>query len=510
MLHSLLGIGLASVVIVVLTLTSRRRCLLRRFPLPPGPSPLPFIGNVRDIPPSHEWITYAKWAKTYGDVMHISVFGKSLVLLSSLDAAKDLLEKRSAVTSDRPHFAMISDLMGWTWAVQFMDMGLRFRKYRKTLQQLLHPHAVREHHDMMHRETRLLLRDLLRRPEGFDHHLRHHTGGLMMSILYGVDEGPLRDQYIAMAEDAVGGLVEAGNIGNFLVDFLPLLKHVPEWMPGASFQKKARVWRQMARDMIEIPYRNVQRSYDRGCAASCVTTSLISQQQQLTEGDKDAELIKGIAGVLYVGGADTALSALFTFMLAMVLHPEKQKRAQAEIDATVGRERLPNFSDRPLLQYIECVLLEVLRWHPGVPLGVPHRCMEDLEYRGYRIPAGATILVNQWAILHDEQHYSDPFAFNPDRFCVRDDVSTPLHPAEASFGHGRRICPGRHFANDVLWLMMVNILAAFNISKCIDAEGNDLEPHVAFTNGLVTRPESFACSITPRSASVARILDAME
>ena len=56
-------------------------------------------------------------------------------------------------------------------------------------------------------------------------------------------------------------------------------------------------------------------------------------------------------------------------MLAMVQHPEVQKRAQAEIDAVVGTERLPDFGDRPSLPYIEAVYRETLRWHPAAPLG---------------------------------------------------------------------------------------------------------------------------------------------
>ncbi|EMD33482.1 hypothetical protein CERSUDRAFT_118062 [Gelatoporia subvermispora B] len=486
-LPSLGTVLVASALLLVLRFVFRKQSPLSRLPLPPGPSPLPVVGNIKDVPTSHEWITYAEWAKTYGDVMHISVLGKSLVLLSSLEAARDLLDKKSAVTSDRPRFTMISDLMGWDWAVQFMGMGPRFRRSRKALHQLLHPQAARDFYGAIRKGTRSLLRDILHDPAHFDHHLRHHSGGMMMSILYGEDEGPVRDQYVVKAEEAVSGLVEAGNVGKFLVDFIPLLKYVPEWMPGAGFQTQARIWRQMARDMIEIPYKNLQAAYDRGIAPPSVTTQLINQElQQSRDGSKDTEFIMGITGVLYVGGADTALSALITFMLAMVLNPEKQKRAQAEIDAVVGHDRLPDFDDRSALPYMEHIFSEVLRWYPGVPLGVPHRCMEDIEYKGYRIPEGATILVNQWAILHDEQHYDNPFDFNPDRFVPQEGASAPLDPREASFGYGRRICPGRHFADDLLWLMLVNILAAFDISKPVNADGKVVEPSGTFISGLVT------------------------
>lgn len=101
----------------------------------------------------------------------------------------------------------------------------------------------------------------------------------MMTMLYGEEAGPVRDQYVAKADDAIDGLVEAGNIGKFLVDFIPSrecymhnspakydlscrlsVKFIPEWA-GAEFKKKARIWRQMARDMIQIPFDKVKRDY---------------------------------------------------------------------------------------------------------------------------------------------------------------------------------------------------------------------------------------------------------
>jgi len=55
----------------------------------------------------------------------------------------------------------------------------------------------------------------------------------------------------------------------------------------------------------------------------------------------------------------------------MILYPEVQRKAQAEIDDVVGNGRLPVFSDEEELPYIQAVLKEVLRWHPATPLCMP-------------------------------------------------------------------------------------------------------------------------------------------
>ena len=100
------------------------------------------------------------------------------------------------------------------------------------------------------------------------------------------------------------------------------------------------------------------------------------------------------------------------------------------------------------------------------------------------------------AILHDEERYPNPEAFDPARFLddeggLRKDV---LDPMEA-FGYGRRICPGRYFALDFIWLAMANILAAYTIDKPIDELGNVVEPTGEYVPGVVRyAPRSTTCA----------------
>ena len=80
----------------------------------------------------------------------------------------------------------------------------------------------------------------------------------------------------------------------------------------------------------------------------------------------------------------------------MASYPECQKKAQAELDAVVGEERLPCFSDRDALPYVSALVYECLRWYPAAPLGAPHRSISDDGYKEYTIPGGSTIIVNVW------------------------------------------------------------------------------------------------------------------
>ena len=90
------------------------------------------------------------------------------------------------------------------------------------------------------------------------------------------------------------------------------------------------------------------------------------------------------------------MTALHTFILAMVLVSDVQRKAQAELDRVVGFERLPEYEDRKNLPYIDALCKEVLRWHPIIPLGIPHRVTKDDIFDGYFIPAGTIVLGNAW------------------------------------------------------------------------------------------------------------------
>ena len=123
----------------------------------------------------------------------------------------------------------------------------------------------------------------------------------------------------------------------------------------------------------------------------------------------------------------------------MVLNPDVMKKAQEELDRVVGKEDLPDFSDEGSLPYIDAVVRELLRWNPPGPIGIPKRVTQDDSYRGYFIPAGATVIENIWAVFRDPNIYPDPDTFNPDRF-LKDGKINPLifNPKDRVFGSGRR------------------------------------------------------------------------
>ncbi|KAJ7731639.1 cytochrome P450 [Mycena metata] len=495
-----------SVAALALILRLRSRSKL---PLPPGPRKLPLVGNLFDLPPTFEWKAYMEWGRKYdSDIIHLDLAGQSLIVLSSFQATDDLLEKRSSMYSDRSSFPMLVDLMGWDFNLSLMKYGARWRTHRRLFNQAFSPTAAKIFHPTEMKAARGLLHRLLHSPANFRQHIRQMAGETMMSLTYGIDVLPAHDPYISLAEEAVTSAAVATIPGKFLVDSIPMLKHIPDWFPGAGFKRQAREWRKLGRRVQEVPFNELKHRISSGTApysfaAQCLENLAESKDAYYTE-----ETVRGTAAVVYIAGSDTTVAVLITFLLAMLANPEAQKKAQAEIDSVTGQTRLPDFNDQDALPYVSALVKEVLRWRPATPIGVPHFLPVEDEYRGFRIPANSIVIGNVWAILQDEVMYPDPLAFKPERFLLDGKPNPHVRDPQAAFGFGRRICPGRHMATSSVWMSVASILAAFDITKAVAEDGQAIEPTYEYLSEFISAPAPFKCSIRPRSRDLAALVEA--
>ncbi|KDR66539.1 hypothetical protein GALMADRAFT_161961 [Galerina marginata CBS 339.88] len=495
---------LGTLAIAVLIYTRNNK---RALPYPPGPRKLPVLGNLLDLPKSFEWETYARWSKEYNSgIIHLNAAGTDFVILNSFNAAIDLLEKRSSIYSSRAQFTMISQLMGWKWLMSAMPYGEPWRERRRAFMKYFQPSNANLYQAPQMEFIRKMLPRLLNTPKDFLGITRHAIGGMALSLAYGLPIHPSDDPYINLAAKAVASIGEAAIPGAFLVDMMPFLKYVPEWVPGAGFQKKARVWRKLQEDMRAVPFEETIRNMASGVAKPSFTSTSMQDLDESTDRTRQKEVIQDTAGIIFGAGADTTLSGVHTFFAAMLCFPETQRKAQQELDRVLGG-RLPEFGDEADLPYVSALVKEIIRWKPATPIGVPHYSSEDDVYEGYHIPKGALVIANAWAMLYDEDAYPEPSAFKPERF-LKDGQLNPTvrDPALMAFGFGRRICPGSQVALSVLWLTFATILATFNISKDVDENGTPVEPSVQYQSGLICHPIPFKCTIAPRSRRAEQLI----
>ncbi|KAF8900709.1 cytochrome P450 [Gymnopilus junonius] len=479
------------------------RLLLRRAPYPPGPPISSLIsGNRSQVPSIKPWLTYVEWGKLYGNLIHYRTYSQHVIVLNSLEDALELLEKRSYISSGRPYVPMFK-LMGWDFNVTLMAYSDSWRSHRRLLQHGLRPDAVTAYRFVQKRKIGDLLFGLLRAPDQFMNLYRFLSTSIIMSAIYGYEFSASNDKFVRLAGELEEQVRKLGSPEEALVNWVPLLRFVPVWFPGAKFKQSAHKVKFILDKLQELPFRFAMENMAAGTSAPCVVADLLENYPSHAE----HEVIKRVAASSYSAGIDPTSSALGTFFLAMASFPEIQKRAQEMLDAVIGPDRLPDFDDRPSLPYLEAITREIFRWRPVLPLSVPHSATEDIMFKGFLIPKGATIFANIWAMTRDETKYDQPDFFNPNRFF---DDNGELNDDELpSFGFGRRICPGRYMASGTIWLCIASVLSMFNITKKKDQDGNiiHLQGEYMTTGGLASHPIPFECSITPRSPEARRLIE---
>ncbi|KZT23350.1 hypothetical protein NEOLEDRAFT_558312 [Neolentinus lepideus HHB14362 ss-1] len=154
-----------------------------------------------------------------------------------------------------------------------------------------------------------------------------------MMMSYGHEVKSKDDEFIQIAEKGVASIDAAGDVGAHIVDFFPWLRHVPDWMPGAGFKRVPPGTKEDMHTFVNQPFEEVLKS-----RRNCYCTALLEE----TKG-KDNEGVRDTAAITFSAGFDTTFSALLTTLIAMVINPVIQARAQAEMDLFIGKDRLPTF-----------------------------------------------------------------------------------------------------------------------------------------------------------------------
>ncbi|KAL4259437.1 cytochrome P450 family protein [Pleurotus pulmonarius] len=476
-------------------------------PLPPGPKGYPILGNLFDLHNKQRWVKFLGWSKEYNsEIIHLRVLGSSIIVLNSLKVANDLLSTRSILYSDRPALIMVNELLGWASLFSGMPYAHAWRSRRRAFWQEFNPNRTANHRPSQMRYCRNLLSRLLDKPSDFVHHIEYTLAASILSATYGIDVMPEHDPNIERARKALTSLSDAAISGLFLVDIFPFLRHVPSWMPGAGFKRFAEKSRPDTMDMLNAPFvEGCNRLRDGKSEPSLLSRLLRADGGHPLEDCPNEQLVRDVAAVAYTGGAETTKAALSNFIAAMLLYPEVQKKAQQEVDSFT-RSALPSFEDLPNMPYVQATMLEVLRWQSVLPLGIAHRLTMDDEYEGYYMPKGSIVFVNVWALLRDEERYPNPDTFRPERFLKDGAIDSKLAEPMPGFGFGRRICPGRFFAMESLWLNIASILTVFDITKAKDEEGRDIEPDIKWTPNFTRHLIPFTCSITPRSSEREKLI----
>ncbi|XP_006455052.1 hypothetical protein AGABI2DRAFT_209318 [Agaricus bisporus var. bisporus H97] len=491
-------------IILHLVYRSHKRRLL---PPPPGPTRWPVVGSILSMTLNYAHISYQKFGKKLGaKFLYYEVFNQPIIVINDVQVAQELLEKRSAIYSSRPQVRILSEGIGMNRFFAIMPYGDEWRAQRRMFQQYFGPRHFEQQLEMHERMLRFvrrgLLPNLLTSPQDFHEHLRNCIGGFSISIAYGLPVQRQHDSRVRFSGTVFGEMIAAAGSGKLVIHFISsLLQDIPDWMPGSGFKKAARDLRSLIEKLVEDPYQAGLELLDEGNPQESFVATSLAKGRNYADFEGHVNRLKYTATQFFGGAAETTMTVFSTFVLMMLKNRDVQCEVQRELDSVIGSDRMPTMSDLSRLPYLSAVIKETLRWNPVAPLSVPRMTTSEDVYDGYYIPKDCIVLTNIYAMLHDEDTYPEPEEFKPERFIkngvLRDDVPDP--ETIATFGFGRRICPGSHIVLPFIHLIAASILCLFDILPEVDAEGNPINVVPKFApSSLTSEPYPFPCKIVPR------------
>ncbi|KMU85571.1 O-methylsterigmatocystin oxidoreductase [Coccidioides immitis H538.4] len=465
-------LGLTAAAIAVARLLSIGR---RPKNYPPGPPTLPLLGNIHQMPKRDAHLQFAKWAKEYGPVYSLILGTQCLIVLSSDEAVKALLDKKSGIYSHRQEMYIGQEVCSGGLRLLMMGYGPKWRGFRKMVHGLLNVTTSKSYVVYQTLENKQMLYEFLTEPDRFLYHIRRYSNALTTTMVFGWRTPTYEDAKMKQLFDGFSEFAEINQTGAAaLIDFFPWLRNLPDFL--LPLHKKAKDLHKHEKALYLGHWLKAKDDIRRGTIKPCFCVGMAEAQK--SEGFDDDQAAY-ISGTLLEAGSDTTSSTLYAFVQAMLLYPEIQRRAQKEIDEVVRADRMPNMDDQDSLQYIRAIMKETLRWMPTTILGVvPHAVTQDDHYMGYLIGKGAGVMNNVWGIHHDEKH----------------------HPSLASSIQSATSTITRALANPPPTLTAPSVINSPSALVAVSALGRPIIPDPdRLTQGFVCMPEEFPAKITPRS-----------
>lgn len=463
--------------------------------LPPGPFPLPVIGNVLKLAADSRHVDLMAMEKQYGHVFRVYLGSQLVIIVSGAEAVKEVLVTKSAEFAGRPK-VYTGEVYSQGKAIGLADYSPQWRFHRKITVSALKTYMseVLKQGTVINDEFDLLLKRVSAW-NGESHDITKEIRLAVMNVICVLAFGSrfkLDDPEFTRLLEMTNGVAKMLASG-CLVDVFPWLWFFPF--------KSIQVLKKSCQERNEL----VGRIYQEHVKANRVknpqdlTDALLKAKKEAEEEDKstkgfltDEHLIFTLTEV-FMAGMETTASTLCWALLYLIRNPNIQDMLHQELDQVIGENGSPDLGDKKKLPYLEATIAETLRITSLTPLAIPHKAMVDATLQGYQIPKGTTVLVNLWSLHHDPEIWDAPDEFRPERFL--DDNGGFLPPKAdlfVPFSGGRRGCPGESLARIELFLVLARLLHRFRFENPPGCDLPTLEP----TAGIVLMPHPFdVCAI---------------
>ncbi|KAL7231876.1 hypothetical protein ACSBR2_009995 [Camellia fascicularis] len=473
---------LTSTLYLLLALTSIRALFsflrgTKRCPkLPPGPVPLPVIGNLLKLgdKPHH---SLAELAKTHGPIMSLKLGRVTVVVISSSAMAKEVLQKQDLAFSNRSIPNALHAHEQYKYSVVWLPVSNRWRSLRKILNSnIFSGNRLDATQELRRRKVAELVEYAQKcSEEGVAVNIGRAGFRTSMNVLsntiFSEDlADPREDTGKEFKELVWNIMVEAGKPN--LVDFFP---RVAKMDPQGIRRRMTDYFGSVLELFGGLIDRRLEvRRFRKSLEENDVIDILLNISEE--NGDEIDRLhIERLCLDLFAAGTETTSSTLEWAMAELLRNPETLKKAKVELEQIVGKGKPISEFDIPHLPYLSAIVKETLRMHPAVPFLIPRKVDSEEQVCGYTIPKGTQVLVNAWAIGRDQSIWPNPASFMPERFM---DSKIDVRGCDFElipFGAGRRICPGLPLAIRIIPMMLGSLINLFDWKLQGGIEPKDLD-----------------------------------
>ncbi|KAM3930525.1 cytochrome P450 2K4-like [Leptodactylus fuscus] len=459
---------------------------------PPGPKPLPIIGNVLMMDMSKPYKTFMELSKTYGPVFSVHMGTIKTVVLCGYDTVKDALINHADVFSDRPHAPVIAKYSGNNGVI--FSNGDNWKVMRRFTLSTLRDYGMgkRTIEDKITEEAKCLVKKL-KSYEGkpFDNltSINAAVANIIVAILlsHRFDyEDPTILKLLAIVNSNVRLL---GSPWIRLYNSFPLLM---DWLPGPHRTMFGNI-REFKKFVIAT-FTKQKKELDVNDQRNLIDAFLAKQQEGKPESTEyyHNENLTVLVGNLFSAGMETTSTSLRWGLLLMIKYPEIQQKVHDEIDRVIGSAQ-PQMEHRKQMPYTDAVIHEIQRFGDIAPNSVPHATSEDVTFRGYFIPKGTILIPLLHSILRDKAYFEKPDEFYPEHF-LDSKGNFQKNEAFVPFSIGKRSCAGETLAKMELFLFFTTLLQNFTFHPVPGAK-LDLTPALGSTNS----PQPFEICAIPRT-----------
>lgn len=452
-----LGLSIIFCLFAALFFYGRRRNAY--YNLPPGPRPLPIIGNIHILDIKKPYQTLHQLSKEYGPVYTVQLGQEKVIVICGYEAVKEALVNHAEEFSGRPKVQLFEEITRGHGVIFANDDNWKVMR-RFTLSTLRDFGMGKEGiESKISEESHFLVKKFRSyKGEPFDNTMTMNgaVANIIVSILLSNRfdyEDPTLLKLLKMINENIHLI---GSPMSVLYNAYP---SVMRWC--LSIQKTVARNLQEIHAFIQETFTNQRKELDVNDQRNLIDSFLVKQQEEKPNPELyfTNENLTVLVTDLFAAGMETTSTTLRWGLLLMMKYPEIQRKVQSEIEKVIGSAE-PQVRHRKEMPYTDAVIHEIQRFGNIVPNNLPHATTEDVTFRGYLLPKGIQVIPLLTSVLYDKDHFVKADEFYPEHFL---DSSGNFVRKEAfmPFSAGKRSCAGENLAKMELFLFFTRLLQNF-------------------------------------------------